>query len=233
MALDFSPAVAALASKLKTATGQERGLTYWALVKGEARELKAAKVRGRFERLATSALDLGAVHIELRATDGGVLSVVVLDDVEEPEDEQEAAAPRREVVHAVNPGVSSDAEAVRAMVKIVIEAQDKAISRQSEMMQNVMLSALNVMKVASERTSVLERALLASLTARERELQQGFVMLAEQSADVAAARQEQEASAAEASEASDSADSMAKQLMSDVVVPALAAKAMKKAVGGT
>lgn len=219
-----SPGVVALASKLKSASGAERGLTYWAsFPKGEARELKSAKVRGRYERLARSAMDLGALHVELRATDGGVFAVVVIE-----EDDDESPAVAAAPVHVQEARGDVNADAVRAMVKVVLDAQDVAVQRQQQMMTQVMNAALNVMKVASERTSALERSLLLSLGARERELAQGFQLLAEQSAEIQTTRDE----VAAEREASGPADEMATKLMDNVVFPAMAAKALEKMNGG-
>lgn len=211
----LSSGVVALASALKTQTGSERGLTYWAtLAKGEPRELAAAKVRGRFERLASLALGLGAVAVELR--NGAVVVAVV-----PVEDDEDDATPV--VVQRAEP-ITSDAEAVRAMVKVVLEAQDVAVKRNAEFMQRVMDSALAVMKTASERTSVLERALLASLSSREKDLAQGFELLAAQGQDLAIERQE----AAAAKEESGPADDLAEKLIDGVVMPAMAARFMPK-----
>ncbi len=196
---------------------------FFAVVDGEPREVKAARTRGRWERLVAASIALGASAIECRDTSGATLAVVELDD-EEPR-ETIAAAPER-------PAPSGSAGEVERLLGLVLRAQDAAVSRQAEQVKQITDAALSVMQAAADRASSMERAVLSLVQQRERELDATAQQL---DAELRAAAREAQATArakAEETEEAGELDAMASKLMTEAVTPALQAKVMQLMAGG-
>lgn len=198
--------------------------------KGE-RELKAAKTRGRWERLAQSALMLRAERIECRDDDGATLAVVAL--VEEDAELVEASEPSPMDAPASS---SPRADEVDRIVQIIVRAQDAALSRGAEHTSAVIEGALRIASAATERADKLERAVLALVKQRENELDAAAAAIEEQAR--AAARAADRAEQArrverEEDEASSALDKMGEKLVNDHVLPAIGAKIMAGMSGAT
>lgn len=206
---------------LAKALRDSRAERFFAMVEGEAREVKAAKTRGRWERLLAASVALGASAIECRDASGATLAVVELD----AEDEPRAASP-------VPEKVSGNAGEVERLLGLVLRAQDAAVSRQAEQVKQITDAALSVMNAAAERASSMERAVLSLVQQRERELDATAAQL---DAELrAVAREHAAATRAKGEEAEDSGDleAMASSLMKEAVTPALQAKVMQLMSGG-
>lgn len=196
---------------------------FFALVDGEPREVRAAKTRGRWERLVGASVALGASSIECRDASGATLAVVDLEE-DEPR-EPIAAAPER----AAPGGTAGEVE---RLLGLVLRAQDAAVSRQAEQVKQITDAALSVMQAAADRASSMERAVLSLVQQRERELDATAQQL---DAELRAAAREQQAAArakAEEAEETGELDAMASKLMSEAVTPALQAKVMQLMAGG-
>lgn len=188
-----------------------RGTKYFAVVDGEPREVKAAKTRGRWDRLIGAARALGASCIEARDDDGATLAVVQLDE------EQDAA--RDDGRHAAD---DSRAGELERLLGIVLRAQDAAVARQSEHVRSVTEAALSVMNAAAERAASMERAVLALVQQRERDLDAAAAEL--DATTRAVARAEAAARQAREDEGASELDAMATTLVREAVVPVLGQK---------
>lgn len=196
---------------------------FFALVEGEPREVKAAKTRGRWERLVSASIALGATSIECRDTSGATLAVVELD---QEDDDDRPSLPE------AKPAPSGSAGEVERLLGLVLRAQDAAVSRQAEQVKAITDAALSVMQAAADRASSMERAVLSLVQQRERELDATAQQL---DAELRAAAREQQAAArakAEESEEAGELDAMATQLMKEAVTPAVQAKFMQLMAGG-
>jgi len=195
---------------------------FFALVEGEPREVKAAKTRGRWERLVSASIALGATSIECRDTSGATLAVVELDQ----DDNDRPSLPE------AKPTPSGSAGEVERLLGLVLRAQDQAVSRQAEQVKAITDAALSVMQAAADRASSMERAVLSLVQQRERELDATAQQL---DAELRSAMREQHATArAKADETAEGGelDAMASQLMKEAVTPALQAKVMQLMTGG-
>lgn len=196
---------------------ESRATRFFALVDGDAREVKAAKTRGRWERLHDSALSLGASAIECRDDDGAVLAVVALDVLEDDDgaddgaDDASAREPKRE---------RGTAGEVERLLSIVLRAQDAAVQRQAEQVQSVTNAALQVMNAAAERAASMERAVLALVTQRERELDAAAAQLDAEARAIARAR----AKPKDEDDTMDELDKLGTQLVRDAVMPVIGTK---------
>lgn len=225
-------AVGRVASELKAS----RASRFWACGieggKGE-RELKAAKTRGRWERLAQSALMLRAERIECRDDDGATLAVVAL--VEEDAELVEASAPSP--IDAPASSSSPRADEVDRIVQIIVRAQDAALSRGAEHTSAVIEGALRIASAATERADKLERAVLALVKQRESELDAAAAAIEEQARAAARAadraEQARRAEREDDDEASSALDKMGEKLVNDHVLPAIGAKIMAGMAGAT
>lgn len=215
-----SGSVDALARALR----DSKAARFFAIVDEEKpRELKTAKTRGRWERLVNSAIALGAHAVECRDEDGAVLDVVALDGAElEPD------APSLSSSSSLKP---SSAAEVERLLGLVLRAQDVALQRQGEHVTRVTESALRVMESAANRASSMERAVLALVQRRERELEQTAEQLDAELAAMARADARAAAERAQQAEETSALDGMAEKLIADAVTPALQAKVLS-VVGG-
>lgn len=192
---------------------ESRGARFFAIVDGEPREVRAAKTRGRWERLVGAARALGASCIEARDDDGATLAVVQLDE----DDEHASDEPRRELA-------PTDARAgeLERLLGIVLRAQDAAVARQSEHVRAVTEAALSVMNAAAERAASMERAVLALVQQRERDLDAAAAEL--DATTRAVARAEAAARQVREDEGANELDAMATTLVREAVVPVIGQK---------
>ena len=191
--------------------------------KGE-RELKAAKTRGRWERLAQSATLLRAERIECRDDDGATLAVVSL--VVEDDAPEAAAAPLADPVDSA-PWMSPRADEVDRLVQIVVKAQDAALVRHQDHVTSLLDAAVKLATASSERADKLERAVLTLVQHRERELAAASEALDEQArAMQREARAEARAARAAESEKDETSelDKMGEKLVNDHILPAIGGK---------
>lgn len=186
------------------------------MVDGEPREVKAAKTRGRWERLHDSAAAMGATAIECRDDGGAVLAIVELEELgaELVEERVEEHAPR-----VTSTGTAGEVERLLA---IVLRAQDAAVQRQAEQVQSVTNAALSVMNAAAERAASMERAVLALVQQRERELDAAAAQLDAEARAIARARKKPTES--EDDDTMSELDKIGTQLVRDAVMPAVMPK---------
>lgn len=181
---------------------ESRGTRFFAVNDNGEREVKAAKTRGRWERLVAAARALGAHAVECRDDDGATVAVVELDDREERSERTER---------------DDRVGEVERLLALVVRAQDQAVARQAEQVRAVTDAAMRVMHAAADRASAMERAVLAMVRAREADLARAAEEL-----DVAARAVER--AAAERGERADETselDAMATTLVRDAVAPVL------------
>lgn len=187
-----------------------RGTKYFAVVDGEPREVKAAKTRGRWDRLIGAARALGASCIEARDDDGATLAVVQLDEEQDAARDDERRAD------------DSRAGELERLLGIVLRAQDAAVARQSEHVRSVTEAALSVMNAAAERAASMERAVLALVQQRERDLDAAAAEL--DATTRAVARAEAAARQAREDEGASELDAIATTLVREAVVPVVGQK---------
>lgn len=217
-----SGSVDALARALRDA----KATRFFAVVDDDkARELKTAKTRGRWERLVNSALALGATAIECRDEDGAVLEVVQL----ELEPQSDAASSTANTTTSSKP--TNSAAEVERLLGLVLRAQDVALQRQGEQVTRVTEAALRVMESAANRASSMERAVLALVQRRERELEQTAEQLDAELAAMARADARAAAERAHDAETTSELDRMTEKLMSEAVTPVLQAKVLSVVSG--
>jgi hypothetical protein len=193
---------------------ESRGEKFFArLDDGTEREVKAAKTRGRWERLVSSARALGASSVEARDRDGATLAVVQL---------EEPAAARVLEVSAEDDEPADRAREVERLLAVVLRAQDAALARSAEQTRAITDAALSVMQAAAERAASMERAVLALVQARERDVEQAAELLERQSRQVA--REEARAKDERDREEDDGLDEMAKELVRSAVAPVVMQK---------
>ncbi len=207
---------------------ESRATRFFAVVEGEPREVKAAKTRGRWERLADAATALGASRIEARDDDGATLAVVQLGEVDdepadvEPEPTRERERERRDSV----------AEVERLLV-VVLRAQDHALQRHAEQTRAIVDASVQVMTASAERASSLERAVLSLVQQRERDLEAAHESLAaEARANMRAAARSKPEDEEEA-QASKDFDAMGRKLIEEHVMPVVGARIAAKLGGGS
>lgn len=206
---------------------ESRATRFFAVVEGEPREVKAAKTRGRWERLADAATALGASRIEARDDDGATLAVVQLGEVDdEPADvEPEPRERERERRDSV-------AEVERLLV-VVLRAQDHALQRHAEQTRAIVDASVQVMTASAERASSLERAVLSLVQQRERDLEAAHESLAaEARANMRAAARAKPEDEEEA-QASKDFDAMGRKLIEEHVMPVVGARIAAKLGGGS
>lgn len=109
--------------------------------------------RMRWERAAASVVKLDAVRVRMLDGDGGVIEVLDLVDENERLDDVTGAAPKSELA---------------ALMRIALDAQDKAVARQQDLVRDVVTSAVELMKSATDRADKLERMLTRLAMERER-----------------------------------------------------------------
>ena len=197
---------------------ESRASRFFAMVDGEPREVKAAKTRGRWERLHDSAVAMGATAIECRDDGGAVLAFVELEElgaelVEERVDAFDGPKRARD---------TSTAGEVERLLSIVLRAQDAAVQRQAEHVQSVTSAALSVMNAAAERAASMERAVLALVQQRERELDAAAAQLDAEARAIARARKKPAES--EEDDTMSELDKIGTQLVRDAVMPAVMPK---------
>ncbi len=229
MALDSGGAAGAR-ERAARALREARAERFFAVIDGEAkREVRAAKTRGRWERLHDAAHALGASAIECRDEEGATLAVVGLGV---PLDELEEDAPQLELRDAPRARGGSSADEVERLLALVLRAQDSAVARQSEQVRQVTDAALSVMNAAAERASSMERAVLALVQQRERELAAVSDQLHQDARAIERAELARSAAAAASREEDGELDGMVQKLIDDAVTPALTAKIMAAMSGG-
>jgi hypothetical protein len=204
-----------------------RGSRFFAIVEGEAREVKTAKTRGRWERLTDAAILLGASRIEARDDDGATLAVVQVGELDdEPSAPEAAPAPER-----TSAARDSVAEVERLLV-VVLKAQDHALSRHAEQTRAIVDASVQVMTASAERASSLERAVLALVQQRERDLEAAHESLAAEAR--ASMRAAQRAKPDEGADEDQAAfDAMGRKLLEEHVLPVVGARIATKLGGGS
>lgn len=205
----------AIAAALKASGGAR----FFALVgDDDEREIKAAKTRGRWERLHDAAHGLGASAIVCRDDDGATLAVVRLDALED-------TAPPSSTPTLDAPRASGTSGELAQLLALVLRAQDAAVARQAEQQAQVTSAALDVMRAAADRAQAMERTVLALVSARERELDAASRQLEEQARAIE--RADARAAARAAADDDDTfkeLDRMGETLIREAVVPALGSK---------
>lgn len=202
---------------------ESRAERFFALVDGKEREVRAAKTRGRWERLHDAAHALGASSIECRDEDGATLAVVQLGEQLEPLLEEDDQAQQLEQLPL---RARSSADEVERLLTLVLRAQDAAVARQGEQVRQVTDAALSVMNAAAERASSMERAVLALVQQRERELAAVSEQLHQDARALERADRAQRAQHDAEREEDGELDGMVKKLIDDAVTPAIGAKIM-------
>lgn len=140
--------------------------------------------RGKWERGARTLISLGAVQARMLDADGAVTEVISCGEADASEP---GTAPAR--------SVSSE---VASLLKLVLEAQDKAIQRHTEqkreeisamheMMREVTTAAISVMKTTADRAERLETLLMKTTAKRERDLGEALRSVEQLAADNAEA----------------------------------------------
>lgn len=115
------------------------------------------KGKGRWERAADSIMSMAdeLVRVELRSNSGEVLRVVEIDQADDDDDDgaaDELAQPRRAST-ALDP---KDARELH-LVRLVLDAQDRALERQQVSMRETQELTLSTMRVMADRLAGLEK----------------------------------------------------------------------------
>lgn len=186
---------------------------FFAMVDGEEREVRAAKTRGRWERIVSAARALGASSIDARDASGATLAVVELHDVDDEHGRDVDPAPTRD---------TGTAGEVERLLAVVLRAQDAAVARQAEQVQAITSAALSVMQASAARAASMERAVLALVQQRERDLEHAAAEL--EATARAMARADETARRERAEDESSELDAMATTLVREAVVPVLGQK---------
>lgn len=119
--------------------------------------------KGRWERVAKSILSVkGAATAQLRNVDGAIVDVVTVSTEEEETPTLKAKGADAQMMLV--------ATLARDIVKVALDAQDKALARHTEVMRAVSDAAVANMKAASARSEALERAVSRLTNAKLREL---------------------------------------------------------------
>lgn len=129
----------------------------YAVVDGETRALAIGNGRAKWERAIELATKLGADGLELHDDADNVLDLIPLGD------DKEEAAP------LAKPG--STEATVEYLMRIHLDAVDRATARHLEQSKDVMDAQLKLMELSIERTAQLERALGNVVKSHERILQ--------------------------------------------------------------
>lgn len=197
---------------------ESRATKFFAMLDGgDVREVKAAKTRGRWERLRDSARALGAHAIECRDDDDAVLAVVQLDELDDVSELEEVALEEPKAKEA-----RGTAGEVERLLSIVLRAQDAAVQRQAEQVTSVTQAALSIMTAAAERAATLERAVLALVQHREKELDAAAAQLDADARAIARARAKPAAD--DEDDTMTELDKLGTQLVRDAVMPAIMPK---------
>lgn len=135
-----------------------------AIVDGEQQQISLPKGRGKWERALDAARALNAEGLQLYDAEGGIIEIIALceptstskrdeDDDEQGEDEDRFV------------------KRYARLLTIALDANDRALLRQSEHQQQVLDAAVRIMQVATERVQHLERALTTLVRQQERLLE--------------------------------------------------------------
>lgn len=150
--------------RLEAALKASRASRVEVRVGDEWRELAAARTRGRWRRLAELALRMDADGVRCLIGDR-IVDSIALDEDDEQEAEQTATP---------NPGPPpTEGELVRfaSLLRLVIEAQDRAVARHTEQARGITDAAIGVMRAATDRATTAERAASAMMAERARDLE--------------------------------------------------------------
>jgi hypothetical protein len=123
--------------------------------------------RGRYERAARNLISINAVSARLVDKDGALLdTVTIVDATETPP----AALLAGEELAPSSVPKGNRVDDVRDLVKIALDAADRARARDVEVLSKVIDAAVGVMSAAGERAERLEAMLLEQTARKEREL---------------------------------------------------------------
>jgi len=140
---------------------------------GEETEVSIVGERGQYERAFRTLTSLGAVQARCLDADGAVCEVLPLG----PTDESFAPAVPAPAASASAPSTRAASAEVAELLRITLEAQDRAVARQTDILREVTDAAVSIMRLSSQaaqasadRADKLERMLQAISVKREREL---------------------------------------------------------------
>jgi len=141
---------------------------------GEETPVALTGQRGRYERAARSLVSLEAVQVRCMDADGAVAEVIAIGD--SADDGDAPTGKGRDV-----PGE------VERLMKITLDALDKARGRDLDMMAEVVGAAVSVLKTVADRFEKVDAQLALNQRKRERELDERSESLAQLVAETAAA----------------------------------------------
>ena len=149
-----------LVDRLETAMRASRATSISVRVGDEWREITAPRTRGRWRRMAELAVRMEADAVRCCIGDQIVESISLDDETPPP-------API-----ASEPARVEDGELGRfaALLRLVIEAQDRAVARHTEQARGITDAAIGVMRAATDRAAVAERTAQAMMDERARDL---------------------------------------------------------------
>lgn len=136
----------------------------YAIVDGEARALALRTGRAKWEQAIETARKLGADGLQLHDADDNILEVVSFDELADPEPLVDGVPPPK--------GASTEAR-VEYLVALALDASDRAVGRSVEQQKQVLDSALELMRVSTERVAHLERIVANMVRQQEKFLLEG------------------------------------------------------------
>lgn len=154
---------------------------------GEEIHVALTGSRMRWERAARTIVQCQAVSASLNDADGSVLELL---DAAALGAESKAlgSKPRRQRDDDDDDGEGSRGRELAELMRIALDAQDRAVARQQDLVREVVQSSVELARAATERADKLERILSATATKRELQLAAAADQLTALAADANASK---------------------------------------------